>query len=103
MSRAVAVDGTATWRRVAMVRVLIIAAVLAGWEALSLSGWLFRDVVPSLAAIARAIGRLLSTGDFYSNLGITVTEIVIGVLIGGICGLAAGILLGANRFLSRAY
>ena len=103
MSRAVAVDGTATWRHVAVVRILIIAAVLAGWEALSLSGWLFRDVVPSLAAIARAIGRLLSTGDFYSNLGITVAEIVVGVLIGGIAGLATGILLGANRFLSRAY
>jgi NitT/TauT family transport system permease protein len=103
MSRAVEVDGTATWRHVAVVRILIIAAVLASWEALSLSGWLFRDVVPSLAAIARAIGRLLSTGDFYSNLGITVAEIVIGVLIGGIGGLATGILLGANRFLSRAY
>jgi ABC-type nitrate/sulfonate/bicarbonate transport system permease component len=99
----VPVEGAATRRRVAMVRLLIIAAVLALWEALSRSGWLFRDVVPSLAAIARAIGRLLTTTDFYSNLGITVGEIAIGVLIGGICGLAAGILLGANRFLSRAY
>jgi ABC-type nitrate/sulfonate/bicarbonate transport system permease component len=103
MSRTASSVESATWRRVAMVRIIIIAAVLAGWEALSLSGWLFRDVVPSLAAIARAIARLLTTGDFYSNLGITVGEIAIGVLIGGLCGLAAGILLGANRFLSRAY
>ena len=95
--------GAATGRRVTFVRVVIITLVLGGWEALSLSGWLFRDVVPSLTAIARAIGRLLANADFYSNLGITVGEIGVGLLIGGICGLATGILLGANRFLSRAY
>jgi ABC-type nitrate/sulfonate/bicarbonate transport system permease component len=103
MIPAGAADRTATSRRVALVRILIIAAVLAGWEALSLSGWLFRDVVPSLAAIARAIGRLLATSDFYSNLGVTVGEVAVGILIGGVFGLATGILLGANRFLSRAY
>ena len=103
MRGAAAAATAVTGRRVAMVRVVIIAAILAGWEALSLSGWLFRDVVPSLTAIARAIGRLLANADFYSNLGITVGEIGLGLLIGGVCGLVAGILLGANRFLSRAY
>jgi ABC-type nitrate/sulfonate/bicarbonate transport system permease component len=92
-----------TRRRVVLVRVAIIALTLVAWEGLSLSGWLFRDVVPPLAAIARAIGRLLTNADFYSNLGITVGEIAVGIIIGGLFGLAAGILLGANRFLSRAY
>ena len=95
--------GAVTGRRVTIVRVAIIAGILLGWEALSLSGLLFRDVVPSLSAIGRAIGRLPTNADFYSNLGITVGEIGVGLLIGGICGLATGILLGANRFLSRAY
>jgi NitT/TauT family transport system permease protein len=105
MSHAAATttDSAATWWRVAAVRVAIIAVVLGGWEALSLSGWLFRDVVPSLTAIGQAIGRLLANADFYTNLGITVGEIGLGILIGGVCGLASGILLGANRFLSRAY
>ena len=103
MNRAIATGSAATGRRVALVRIVIIALALAGWETLSLSGWLFRDVVPSLTAIASAIGRLLVNADFYSNLGITVGEIGVGLLIGGICGLAAGILLGANRFLSSAY
>jgi NitT/TauT family transport system permease protein len=96
-------DSVARGLRVAMVRAVIIAVILAGWEALSLSGWLFRDVVPSLTAVGRAIGGLLANADFYANLGITVGEIGLGLLIGGIFGLAAGILLGANRFLSRAY
>ena len=94
---------SSTARRVTIVRVVIIAVILAGWEALSLSGLLFRDVVPSLLAISRAVGRLLANADFYANLGITLGEIGVGLLIGGVFGLATGILLGANRFLSRAY
>jgi ABC-type nitrate/sulfonate/bicarbonate transport system permease component len=88
---------------VTLVRLAIIAVVLVTWEALAVSGLLFRDVVPSLAAIGRAIARLLSGGDFYANLGATAVEIAVAMLIGGVAGIAAGILLGANRFLSRAY
>ncbi|HZI82570.1 MAG TPA: ABC transporter permease subunit, partial [Casimicrobiaceae bacterium] len=96
--------GTATLaRRVAVVRLAIVAVLLAAWEALALSGLLFRDVVPSLAAIGRALARLLVGADFYANLGATAAEIAVAMLIGGLAGLAVGILLGANRFLSRAY
>lgn len=95
--------GAGTGRRVMVVRAVIIVTMLAAWEALSASGLLFRDVVPSLVAVGRAIGRLFASADFYANLGITVGEIGAGLLIGGICGLATGILLGANRFLARAY
>ena len=89
--------GAVTGRRVAIVRVAIIAGILLGWEALSLSGLLFRDVVPSLTAIGRAIGRLLANADFYANLGITIGEIGVGLLIGGVCGLAG---MGAARTAS---
>jgi ABC-type nitrate/sulfonate/bicarbonate transport system permease component len=88
---------------VTLVRVAIIAGVLIGWETLAASGLLFRDVVPSLAAIGKAIARLLANPDFYGNLGITAAEIGVAMLIGGLGGLTAGILLGANRFLSHAY
>jgi NitT/TauT family transport system permease protein len=98
-----AATGAVTGHRVTVVRVAILAVILAGWEALSQSGLLFRDVVPSLIAIGRAIGRLFANADFYTNLGITLGEIGLGLLIGGVFGLATGILLGANRFLSRAY
>ena len=43
--------GAAIRRRVTIVRVVIIAVILIGWEALSLSGLLFRDVVPSLTSL----------------------------------------------------
>jgi NitT/TauT family transport system permease protein len=90
-------------RRIAITRLAIVAIVLVAWEALSASGLLFRDVVPSLVAIGRAVWDLLGNPDFYRNLGITGAEIGIALLIGGLAGLATGILLGANRFLSRAY
>jgi ABC-type nitrate/sulfonate/bicarbonate transport system permease component len=93
----------ATAGRVAIVRIAIVALLLAGWEALSRSHLLFRDVVPSLAAIGRAMAQLLASADFYANLGATAGEIAIAMAIGGVAGLAVGILLGANRFLSRAY
>jgi NitT/TauT family transport system permease protein len=105
MAAAARVTATAapTPRRVLALRVAIIAVVLASWQALSSSGLLFRDVVPSLAAIARALAALLANPDFYANLGVTLGEIATALVIGGLAGLAVGILLGANRFLSDAF
>jgi NitT/TauT family transport system permease protein len=88
---------------VQLLRFAIVAGVLAVWEAVAASGLLFRDVVPSLAAIGSALLRTLGSADFYANLGVTATEIGAALAIGGTCGLAVGILLGANRFASDAY
>jgi ABC-type nitrate/sulfonate/bicarbonate transport system permease component len=88
---------------VGLLRIAIVLAVLAVWEFLARSGWLYRDVVPSLLAIARAIADLLTDGQYYYNLGVTAGEIGMALLIGGGAGLAVGIVLGANRFLSDAF
>ena len=86
-----------------LLRVAIILAVLAVWEFLSHSGWLYRDVVPSLLAIGRALIGLLTNPNYYFNLGVTTAEIGTALAIGGLSGLTVGILLGANRFLSKAF
>jgi NitT/TauT family transport system permease protein len=88
---------------VTLLRAAIILAVLAIWQLLSLSGWLYRDVVPSLIAIGRALVELLSSANYYFNLGVTAGEIGTALAIGGLSGLAVGLLLGANRFLARAF
>ena len=88
---------------VTLLRLTIILGALAVWEFLSHSGWLYRDVVPSLLAIGRALADLLTSGDYYFNLGVTAAEVGIALLIGGLSGLATGILLGANRFVARAF
>jgi ABC-type nitrate/sulfonate/bicarbonate transport system permease component len=60
-------------------------------------------VVPSLLLVARAIAALLANAGFYYNLAVTAGEIGMALLIGGTAGLVIGILLGASRFLSKAY
>ena len=88
---------------VALLRIAIVLGVAAVWEFLAHSGWLYRDVVPSLLRIGAALIDLVSHGDYYFNLGVTVGEIAAALTIGGLAGLAVGILLGANRFLSKAF
>jgi ABC-type nitrate/sulfonate/bicarbonate transport system permease component len=88
---------------VALIRVAIVVAVVIAWEALARSGLLFRDVVPSLAAIARALANELGRGGFYGDLGWSGFEVLSALAIGGTSGLVVGLWLGANRFASRAY
>ena len=87
-----------TWLRAGL-----IVGTLVIWELLSRSGWLYRDVVPSLFAIAKALVALLSGGDYYFHLGVTLGEIALALVIGGGGGVIVGLLLGANRFLARAF
>jgi ABC-type nitrate/sulfonate/bicarbonate transport system permease component len=88
---------------VLVVRVTIVIAVLAAWEALAASGWLYKDVVPSLLRIAEALWGVVSSPAFYSNLAVTALEVGVGLVIGGSAGLVAGLVLGGSRFLARAY
>ena len=111
---------------VTLLRIAIIAVALLVWELLSASGWLYKDVVPSLIAIAKALFNLLTTRvmacradialtdaihlrwelwmpEFYCHLGRTAREIGLALFIGGGLGLLIGLVLGANRFLSRAF
>ena len=90
-------------RPVTLVRIAIILAVLVMWEALAASGWLYRDVVPRLEIIAVALWNLLSTPDYYANLWATAIEVGWGLAIGGVLGLTAGLVLGANKLMARAF
>jgi NitT/TauT family transport system permease protein len=88
---------------VLIVRVCIVAFALIAWEALARSGLLYRDVVPSLLRIGEALWGVISSGAFYSNLGVTALEVSIGMIVGGTAGLLVGLLIGGSRFLARAY
>ncbi len=109
-----------TWLRIA-----IIVVTLACWEALAASGLLYRDVVPSLVAIGKALFNLLAVPDMpaqididlylfriqtattipqiYWHLYVTFYEIAFGMVFGGLSGLVAGIAIGSSRLLRRAY
>jgi ABC-type nitrate/sulfonate/bicarbonate transport system permease component len=93
------------WRPspVTKLRLAIIASVVVLWEATSASGLLYRDVVPSLVAIGRQLVVTLADPTFYFHLYTTFYEIGVAMLIGGLSGLAVGIVLGGSKFMSRAY
>jgi NitT/TauT family transport system permease protein len=108
---------------VTALRIAIIVTVLTAWEALAQSGLLYRDVVPSLGKIGASLFTLLTVPDLpfrldwpwlgvaadikipqvYWHLYATFYEIVLGMLIGGLSGLAVGILLGGSKLMQRAY
>ncbi len=106
---------------VTKLRIALIVAVVVVWEAVAASGLLFRDVVPSLLTIGRALIQTLTHVDyqaaidlgvasfdvwipeFYRHLWITLIEVATAMTIGGLSGLAVGLALGANPFLSRAF
>jgi NitT/TauT family transport system permease protein len=88
---------------VTVLRIGIIMAVLATWQLVSASGLLYRDVGPSLAALALALITTSSDPTFYFHLATTGYEIGIALAIGGVSGVAVGIALGASKLLARAY
>jgi ABC-type nitrate/sulfonate/bicarbonate transport system permease component len=88
---------------VTMLRIAIIVTVLAIWQLLAVSGWLYRDVVPSLPIIGVALFKTLSDPSFYFNLWATVYEIAVGLVVGGVCGMAVGRARGGNRLMSKAF
>jgi len=88
---------------VTLLRTVIALSVLVVWQLMAISGLLYSGVVPTLPTIGAAMVKLLSGGDFYWNLWATVDEIAVGLLVGGVCGLVAGLVIGANKFVARAF
>ncbi|MEX0590903.1 MAG: hypothetical protein WD207_07425, partial [Xanthobacteraceae bacterium] len=75
---------------VTLLRVAIIVAIVVVWEATAHSGLLYRDVVPSLVVIGRAVVGQILEREFYWHLGWTGLEIGGALVIGGLSGLIVG-------------
>jgi NitT/TauT family transport system permease protein len=88
---------------VTLVRAVIILTVLVAWQLMAISGLFYSDVVPTLPKIGTALVKLLSHVDFYWNLWATLQEIAVGLLIGGVLGMVAGLVVGANQFIAKAF
>src|SRR5690242_19099770 len=96
-----------TFSPVTLLRIAILVVLVVVWETAARSGFLLREVVPSIVTIGRALLDLLGHADlkvsllghdfsipaFYWHLYVTVSEVAIGLAIGGIAGLAVGLLL----------
>jgi NitT/TauT family transport system permease protein len=90
-------------RQVLATRIAIALGLLASWEVLARSGLLYEGVVPKLEVIGRGLVTLLAAAHFHVNLQTTAGEVAAALAIGGTAGLLAGLVLGASRFLGRAF
>jgi NitT/TauT family transport system permease protein len=88
---------------VTLVRVVIVLSLLLAWQLLAISGWVYGAVVPTLPVVAQALVKLLSGADFYWHLLGTVEEVAAALAIGGVAGVVAGLVIGANRFIAAAF
>jgi NitT/TauT family transport system permease protein len=88
---------------ITLVRAVIVLTVLVAWQVMAISGLFYSDVVPTLPKIGAALVKLLSHQDFYWNLWATLQEIAVGLLIGGVLGMVAGLVVGANQFIAKAF
>jgi ABC-type nitrate/sulfonate/bicarbonate transport system permease component len=102
---------------VTRLRIANVHTILVVWEVGGRSRVQLREVVPPIGIIARALVDLLIQPDleisllgydvtipaFYWHLYVTIAEIVVAMAIRGFAGLAVGLLLGANPFLSQAF
>ena len=72
--------------QVTMVRITTIVVLMVVWEAIARSGLLYQDVVPTLAAIAGGIWKIVSDAGFYGNLQVTLFEIAASLVLGTLLG-----------------
>jgi len=87
----------------ALPRLVAALLILGSWQALALSGLLFRDVVPPLQAIARGLVGIFASPEFYGNLIVTLAELLGAMVAGGISGIVVGLWLGGSRFAAAAF
>ena len=98
-----ALQGWVQEHPVTALRICIVVTIVLVWEALARSGLLYRDVVPSLIKIGRALYETLADRMFYFHLYATFYEIAVAMVIGCLSGLVVGIALGGSKLMQRAY
>lgn len=82
---------------------LATALIIVGlWTLVYESGALSHELVPPLWDVAREFVTLATTGAFWTALGTTVSNALIGLALGAVVGVPLGLLLGINRAAYRS-
>jgi sulfonate transport system permease protein len=76
-------------------------ALLIAWQVTSANNWLPVQILPAPATVLSTFWDLITGGDILVNLQISFWRISIGLLIGGLTGLAFGTLLGVSRAVDQ--
>jgi len=83
-------------------RLLVGAALLIFWQ--SAAGTLIREAyLAKPTSVMWRLYELFATAAIWVHIRVTLTEVVIGYLMGSFLGLAVGFLLGSSRFLAVVF
>lgn len=90
MSRSVAFD------RVALA-VIGIALALAVWQGTIALYGLQRIVLPAPLDVAATLAKLVRSGTFWRDVGVSLKEFLLGYGVGGVLGILVGVLVGGRQ------
>lgn len=80
---------------------LLLVALLTGWEAWCRLGGLSPLVLPPPSAVLATLWSEIATGRLWPHLAMTAAEMALGLGIGAVVGLGVGVLLAEFPALSR--
>jgi ABC-type nitrate/sulfonate/bicarbonate transport system permease component len=83
-------------------RLAVLAAALAAWQALSEAGLVRGDEFPSMSATVSALGHQAASASLWDAVRDTLAGWAIGLAIGGGCAILLGSLAGLNGFAYRS-
>lgn len=86
---------------VRLIQLLLLAVFLGGWQLGVSFGVIDRFFFPAPLDIVNQVVSWVSDPGFYKHVGITLSETVLGYLIGTGLGVAAGVWLGLSPNMSR--
>ncbi|MBO9355764.1 ABC transporter permease subunit [Bordetella petrii] len=79
----------------------LLVLLVAAWELVVRQAGISALVLPAPSAVARTLWTALSTGYLWPHIGATLAEMLLGLALGGIAGLAIGVALAESVLLDR--
>lgn len=70
--------------------------LIALWEGAVQLGWLNRIFIPPPSEVFSTLGDLIASGQLFRDIGISMTRITVGFLLGGIPAVILGLLMGVS-------
>ncbi|MDQ1184991.1 MULTISPECIES: ABC transporter permease [Agrobacterium] len=84
-----------------LIQVALLVIILGGWQLGVSTGAIDRFFFPAPFDIVKQVVTWIADAGFYKHVGITLSETVLGYLIGTGLGVAAGVWLGLSPFVAR--
>ncbi|MFG2005635.1 ABC transporter permease [Spirillospora sp. NPDC048911] len=80
-----------------------VAIALAAWQAVVMSGWKERYVLPGPTDMAPDFVDQITSGSFWEAVGLTMQRAVIGFALSIVIGVAIGVAVSQSRIMRRAF